>query len=72
MIPLMLQKIYKWLGWKQQSDRNTDPMKKYLIVGLGNIGADYADTRHNIGFTILDRFIEDFEASFETAKAGLC
>lgn len=45
-------------------------MKKYLIVGLGNIGADYENTRHNIGFKILDELASNEKISFETNKLG--
>src|SRR5690606_38808586 len=45
-------------------------MKKFLIVGLGNIGDDYANTRHNIGFKILDFFAKQESLSFETQKLG--
>ncbi len=43
---------------------------KYLIAGLGNIGAEYANTRHNIGFKILDHFAAQENISFETQKLG--
>lgn len=55
------------------SNRNLtegDPMKKFLIVGLGNIGSKYVHTRHNIGFKILDFLAEKEELIFESAKLG--
>nr|WP_245745612.1 aminoacyl-tRNA hydrolase [Flavobacterium urocaniciphilum] len=45
-------------------------MKKYLIVGLGNIGSEYVNTRHNIGFKILDFFAHQESISFQTQKLG--
>ena len=45
-------------------------MKKYLIVGLGNIGTQYQNTRHNIGFKILDFLAEKESLIFETQKLG--
>jgi len=47
-----------------------DHMKKYLIVGLGNIGEKYVNTRHNIGFKILDYFAQKEALIFETQKLG--
>lgn len=43
---------------------------KYLIVGLGNIGDEYRNTRHNIGFKILDAFAEASNISFSTERYG--
>jgi PTH1 family peptidyl-tRNA hydrolase len=45
-------------------------MKKFLVVGLGNIGEKYDNTRHNIGFKIVDALVKDYEESFTTEKLG--
>ena len=43
---------------------------KYLIVGLGNIGEEYKDTRHNIGFTVLDAMALASNISFNDKRYG--
>ncbi|MEQ3691569.1 MAG: aminoacyl-tRNA hydrolase [Flavobacterium sp.] len=45
-------------------------MKKFLVVGLGNIGSEYINTRHNIGFKILDSFANEENLSFQSVKLG--
>jgi PTH1 family peptidyl-tRNA hydrolase len=43
-------------------------MMKYLIAGLGNIGIEYENTRHNIGFEVLQNLATEFESSFKTER----
>lgn len=43
---------------------------KYLIVGLGNPGQKYEETRHNIGFKVVEAFAKQQEGQFETIKLG--
>ncbi len=55
---------------EDKSEEEKDPMKKFLVVGLGNIGEKYQNTRHNIGFTILDFFAKKEGFSFESNRLG--
>ncbi len=59
--------MFKWFSaiFNNQKESITyDPMK-YLIVGLGNIGSEYENTRHNIGFDVVDKMAADDNAKWE-------
>jgi PTH1 family peptidyl-tRNA hydrolase len=43
-------------------------MNKFLIIGLGNVGAEYAHTRHNIGFDVVHAFVSKYGGNFSTER----
>lgn len=66
----MLSILKSIFGFQKTHLEELDTMKKYLIIGLGNIGPEYAQTRHNIGFKILDALANKENLSFETVRLG--
>jgi len=47
-----------------------DPNMKYLIAGLGNIGAKYDNTRHNVGFEVIDTIAKENDLTFKVDNLG--
>ncbi|WP_422614490.1 aminoacyl-tRNA hydrolase [Ascidiimonas aurantiaca] len=67
-----MKRFFKFFNTPKSTEAHskTDNMKKFLIAGLGNIGSDYENTRHNIGFKILDHFASQEDFIFENQKLG--
>ena len=59
--------MIKWISKLFQSNKTVSKpdMKKFLIVGLGNSGAEYVNTRHNIGFKVLDHLAKKENLTFQ-------
>ncbi len=55
---------------EEKEETQEELMKKFLVAGLGNIGPKYHNTRHNIGFKVLDALAKEENLTFETQKLG--
>lgn len=67
----MIKQLLNFFRSRNDSSTNKNvPEMKYLIVGLGNIGAEYEHTRHNIGFDVLDAMAQEKEITFKDQRYG--
>jgi len=62
----MIERIKKLFGIEPEKQSNM----KYLVVGLGNMHPDYDDTRHNVGFEVVDHIASKFDVPFSKVNLG--
>ena len=71
--PIKRLLMFKWWSklWKGSSEeQKKENTVKYLITGLGNPGVEYNDTRHNIGFDVVDYLAAQFEVAYKSDRHG--
>jgi peptidyl-tRNA hydrolase, PTH1 family len=61
--------MFAWIK-KILKPNNIDSRERYLVLGLGNMGADYDNTRHNIGFEVLDQMAQQYGVHFKNETLG--
>lgn len=64
----LLKKILSICKRNDCKDKETEPVAKYLIVGLGNVGAEYEGTRHNAGFMVVDALAKEADARWSLER----
>ncbi|MBR1766391.1 MAG: aminoacyl-tRNA hydrolase [Bacteroidales bacterium] len=62
------RKILSFCKRNDCKETNDEPVSKYLIVGLGNVGAEYEGTRHNAGFMVVDALAKEGEARWSLER----
>ena len=65
-----LRRLLSRLLNKRGQTSENDTGMNYLVAGLGNIGAEYASTRHNMGFMVLDAWAQASNTVFKTERYG--
>ena len=64
----LIEKILSLCKRKDYKQIDTEPVSKYLIVGLGNVGSEYEGTRHNAGFMVVDAMAREAGASWSLER----
>lgn len=67
----MFKFITRLFAKKELETSKIDNSVKYLIAGLGNIGPDYDETRHNVGFEVVDYLAAKFEVQYKSERYGM-
>ena len=63
--------LFSFFFRNSNSAQDNADIMKYLIVGLGNIGDEYAGTRHNIGFRIVNALADSNGATWQDKRYGM-